>query len=485
MKYWEKTKNIDYFLLLFIFTVFCASLLQGMIDPDFFWHIRGGMDILENGKIVLKDSWNYIYEGKEWVNQQWLIEVVFATIYKFFGINGVFYFKAFSSSLIALFLFLALKREKREYAFISVSIIIAVIGRYFLMRTQLFSFLFLSILLFLLEKIDLKKRVFPLIALFVLWVNIHAFFGIGLLVLGCFVVSKELSQIFKEKSIAILFKKDNLLLDVQLFLSFLATFLNPFGIKVYLTSHSLFSQRQEMIISEWLSVFKYPLVSNLIFFIFFGILVFISILFIEKIKLYEVAISLPLIMFGLYSVRILPLSVIASSILFHSLMTQLFDYLKIKDEAFKKLSPLFISLLLIFSLSSLSFRVLNPVYVKDTKYREDYPVGAIAFMKENNLKGKIFNEFDWGGYIVFCSKEFKTAIDGRTAVLLFAEDELIRWRDCVDLNEGYIEYLERNHPDYVLLYADDFLANALLGNPNWQLLYADGISALFGRKFDN
>lgn len=472
----------DSFLILFLSAVFCASLLQGMVDPDLFWHIRGGSDILENGKIVLPDSWNYLFEGKLWVNQQWLVEIVYAFLFKLGGLSLLFYFKAFVCSLIALFIFLSIRKENLFVSYFSTAVAIAVIGRYFLMRTQLFSFLFLAILIYFLEKKSPEQRFIPLIFLFALWANIHAFFGLGLMALSMYVSFNILSQFYKEKSLSPLFKKENIYQVLSVPLSTVATLLNPFGIKIYQTAGTIFSHKQDTLVSEWLPVWKYPLLSNLIFFLFFALLIFLSILFIEKIRVEYVAISLPLIIFGFYSVRVLPFSVIASAPLFTFLLNELYSILKIKDEQIRKVAPIFTAFLVLLSLSSLSYRLTNPLHIPDTVYREDYPVGAVSFMKENNLKGKIFNEFDWGGYLVFSSKDFKTAIDGRTAVLLFPNGYLEQWRDTVDLKEEWKENLEKGSPDYVLLFSDDFLASQLMQSNDWKLLYGDSISILFERK---
>ena len=192
--------------------------------------------------------------------------------------------------------------------------------------------------------------------------------------------------------------------------------------------------------------------------------------------------ALPLILFGFFSVRILPFSLIASSPLLSLLVNELFTNIKIKKEQKQRFYPIFLTLLLIFSLSSFSYRLENPITITDTNLREDYPLGAIAFMKENNLKGKIFSQFNWGGFIIFSSKDFKTAIDGRTAVFLFPKGYLEEWRDTVNINLGWKERLERGSPDYVLLRSDDFLATELIQNKDWQMLYGDSISVLFGRK---
>lgn len=474
--------NEKSFLILFLFAVFCGSLLQEMIDPDLFWHIRGGNDILESQKIVLNDGWNYLFEGKPWVNQQWLLQIIYASIFKIGGLQLLFYFKSFICSLIALFVFLAIKRENLFVSYLTTAIVVSVIGRYFLMRTQLFSFLFLSILIFFLEKVDIKKRFIPLIFLFALWSNIHAFFGLGLLAMGMYIAFEILTESFKEKSLSPIFKRENLFQIVNVPLCLLATLINPFGIKIYQTAGTIFSHKQVALISEWLPVWKYPIASILIFYIFFAVLIFVSILFIEKIKPKYVALAFPLVTFGFYSVRILPLSVVASAPLLCFLLNELYITVNFKREYETKITPLIVTFLVIFSLTSLSYRILNPITIPDKKYREDYPVGAIAYMKENNLKGKIFNEFDWGGFIVFSSKDFKTAIDGRTAVLLFPNGYLEEWRDTVDVKEGWNERLEKGSPDYILLYADDFLSSELMQEGEWQVLYGDSISVLFGRK---
>jgi hypothetical protein len=475
----------SFFLILFLFTVFSIALLQGMLDPDLFWHIRGGLDILEKGKIVLADSWNYLYEGKVWVNQQWLVEVILALLYKIGGISAIFYFKGVIAALAAFFIIRSVDRKDPVIPFLTAGIIIILIARYFLMRTQLFSFIFLAALIFLLEKSKPSKRILPILILFALWANIHAFFGLGLLVLGVHTCTVLFIDFLKDKKATVVFEKENLISAVSIPLCAFVTLINPFGIKIWQTAGSLFSQRQETLVSEWLPVWKYPVESNLMFFIYFGLLIFLGVVFSNKIKLRHLAISIPLVIFGFYSVRILPFSVVATAPLFASLLEGLFETSNLEESRLKRFYPYALVFLIALSMGSLSYRVTKPVTIPDRVYREDYPVGAVSYLKENGLKGKIWNEFDWGGFIVFSSKDFKTAIDGRTAVLLFPPGYLEEWRDNVNAKPGWRERLEKGSPDFILLYQDDFLAMELAQGGDWQLLYSDEISALFGRKSKN
>ena len=470
------------FVVLFLFAVFSVSLLQGMLDPDLFWHIRAGQDILEKGKIAIEDSWNYLYGGKVWVNQQWLVEIMLALLFNAGGFTAVFIFKGLVAAGAAYFVFKSAGEEMPSVSMLSAAVITAIIARYFLMRTQLLSFLLLAALVFLLERYKPSARLVPLLALFTLWANIHAFFGLGLMVLGMHSGTSMLVDLIKEKKLSVLLSKENLLSAATVPLCALSTLLNPFGIKIWQTAGSLFSQRQETLVSEWLPVWKYPLASNMYFFIYFGLLVFLGILFWERIRLRHLAIALPLIAFGFYSVRVLPFSAVATAPLFSCLLSGLAGALKLNEENVRRARPVAALFLVTISAASIAFRAANPVSIPDRVYREDYPVGAVSYMKQHGLKGRIWNEFDWGGFIVFSSRELFTAIDGRTAVLLFPPGYLEEWRDTVDVKTGWKDKLEKGSPDFVLLYQDDFLSMELAQNPAWRLLYADEISALFGRS---
>ena len=43
-----------------------------------------------------------------------------------------------------------------------------------------------------------------------------------------------------------------------------------------------------------------------------------------------------------------------------------------------------------------------------------YPVGAVQFIKEHSYPGPLFNDFDWGGYLIWNLPDYPVAVDGRT-----------------------------------------------------------------------
>jgi hypothetical protein len=43
----------------------------------------------------------------------------------------------------------------------------------------------------------------------------------------------------------------------------------------------------------------------------------------------------------------------------------------------------------------------------------NYPNAAVTFLKNNKQQGKMFNEYNWGGFLIWQLPEYKTFIDGR------------------------------------------------------------------------
>jgi hypothetical protein len=71
---------------------FFALLLPGlpslMADPDMFWHIRTGQDILANGHVPTTDSYSWTMQGQPWIAKEWLSQALYALAYASGGWTG-------------------------------------------------------------------------------------------------------------------------------------------------------------------------------------------------------------------------------------------------------------------------------------------------------------------------------------------------------------------------------------------------------------
>jgi hypothetical protein len=106
-----------------------------------------------------------------------------------------------------------------------------------------------------------------------------------------------------------------------------------------------------------------------------------------------------------------------------------------------------------------------------------YPERAVAYMKANEIQGRMFHDWAWGGYLIWHTPELKVFIDGRgepygpTGVFKdYAAAISVRNPQSV---------LDKYKVEYVLIPADSSLSNFLKNSPAWTVIYSDETSALF------
>jgi hypothetical protein len=109
-----------------------------------------------------------------------------------------------------------------------------------------------------------------------------------------------------------------------------------------------------------------------------------------------------------------------------------------------------------------------------------YPVGAVAYIHEHHLQGPIFNDFNWGGFLIYALPETPVSIDGRTNIHGAARIEN-SWNTW---NLGPNWDRDPNLTSANLIIAEPSLAltRALTHDPHYQLAFNDGVSLLFVRR---
>lgn len=58
-------------------------------DPDPWWHVKTGLDILSAGSIPSLDTFSYTAQGVAWINHEWLSDVAFAALFRLAGDAGL------------------------------------------------------------------------------------------------------------------------------------------------------------------------------------------------------------------------------------------------------------------------------------------------------------------------------------------------------------------------------------------------------------
>ena len=179
----------------FIFLVFVclfAFATRTASDPDLWWHLRTGQLIVETGAVPKADPFSYSQLGQTWISHEWLADLAIFGIYRVLHTTGLIVLFAAIAALGFLFLYLRCDGKPRVAAACVVLGAFAcspVLGA----RPQMFSFLLASFLLWLIDRSsDYPKRLLWIPLIFLVWVNLHAGFALGLAILLVFAIDSSL-----------------------------------------------------------------------------------------------------------------------------------------------------------------------------------------------------------------------------------------------------------------------------------------------------
>ena len=108
-----------------------------------------------------------------------------------------------------------------------------------------------------------------------------------------------------------------------------------------------------------------------------------------------------------------------------------------------------------------------------------FPVAAVRAARAAGLEGRVFNEFLWGGYLVYAWPEQRIFIDGMTD---FLGNDVVRSYLLVhSLDDGWEDELKTRDVSIVIVPPVSRLAQALASTGEWQTWYSDATAAVLRR----
>ena len=109
-----------------------------------------------------------------------------------------------------------------------------------------------------------------------------------------------------------------------------------------------------------------------------------------------------------------------------------------------------------------------------------YPVNAINFLRRNPVPGPLYNNLNWGGFLMWYMPEYPVAIDGRNDLYGDALDRI--FYDSQSAKESYSTDPYLNEAGVVLLDSQLPLAKILTVDPRFQLVFHDEIATVYARR---
>ncbi|MBP8960825.1 hypothetical protein KBG31_01210 [Patescibacteria group bacterium] len=405
-------------------------LFKPPIDPDFGWHFKYGEYMVQNRKILRENIFSYTMPDYKWANSYWIPQIIMYSLYSLsetLGLTGDIGMSLVLSAAISVGILVILKKAPLEkWQVVTGAIFLfSYFAKYTIsVRPLLFSTIFMLFLIHTILHNTQNIKFLPL--LFVIWANSHADFTLGLFVLGIFNIVKLMTQGIK---------KENLGIHISSLACVAITLVNPYGIFLWETLLKETHPLQFFQIAEWLPLNNKDLLPN--FVIAASLILIATIEMKEKKKnlgliiciLFFLILSVRMIYFG----RVLILLGIFPVLdFFKNMSPKAKQLLGVRNEKriakSVKIAGVVCAIFLVGSfLENIYLASLEERWAK----KAGFPYEKVQEIKRLGIEGDMFNEYDWGGYLIWKLPEYKTFVDSR----------MPSWRDDTGYS-AFEEYLE-------------------------------------------
>ena len=113
----------------------------------------------------------------------------------------------------------------------------------------------------------------------------------------------------------------------------------------------------------------------------------------------------------------------------------------------------------------------------DRAISSQFPVDAANFLRRQPVPGPLYNNFDWGGFLIWYMPQYPVAIDGRND--LYGDELDERFYKIESADPSYKKDPCLNQAGVVLLNKDIPLAGMLAQDPHFRLVYKDDLAVIF------
>lgn len=481
----KKQTVLLYIAILLICLTF--SCLTTNYDFDFFARIIVGERFVEQGILPFKDFLSYT-PTHPWYDHEWGSGVVFYLILKYFGAFGTILLQTILMFGTAFFIIKTQRVQKHAFPtsllFMSTFMVLFYNINAAGIRCHLFSFLFFSLFLYLMETLRKNystKLIWSIPIITIIWNNLHGGVVSGLGLIFMYMVGEFLSHRPWKKHFALLAISTPLLI------------INPYGIKYLNFLFSATTMNRKYIVEWWHFLARRHVVAYLpvsLFSIFGFLSSFLSKkkFDIAKIDITKTIVLAVTLYSGLAHVKLLSISLIAVCALCYNdimlVLEKVKNRLKLKfahlnlfnlfRKIEKALYPAVIALaLFVIPLSS-------PAYPRcDAK---KYPIYETEFLRINNLKGNVVVPFGYGSY--FSYKLYPNNLiymDGRYEEV-YNNREFLTLRDY-ELGEYNWRDIVNNYPTDILMPRKNIeVYGVLLHDDNWVQIFNGNVCAIFVKK---
>ena len=447
-------------------------------DPDLFWHVRVGRDILETHHFPTTDPYSFTAAHTPWIAYEWLGEVALAGLQNLGGLFALAAFRFLLTAIVilALYYYGTQRSANCKAGFVPAGLLCSLVLLSFTLRPQMFGYLFLVLLLIVLERFrkGVSWSVWTLPLLFLLWVNTHGSFIVGIGVLVVYLCSGLKSFQLGNVEAAAWTAKQRVQLELTLLFSLAVLPLTPYGTQVAVYPFDMMFNQPINVswILEWQPM-PFNEVGGKLFLGVMALVVVLQFLYRFTWRLEELLLVFGGTVMACLHVRMLLVWIpFVVPILATMVARWLPPYDKSKEHY--ALNALLIAGVIIamvhYTPSSNSI---------EKKVEADFPVEAVSYLNSHSVPGPTLNTYGFGGYLVGAGR--KVFIDGR-GDLYERSGVLADYIQLMMMKPGALSVLDRYQISSCLLLKNEPLAIVLGDSPGWKRVYADKTAVIFVRE---
>jgi len=484
--------------------------LQPLVEPDFGWHLRTGLDLLtQGGTMPATDPYSHTMPDWPWVEHAWLMDGLLGLLYKGLGAAGplavILLFAAITLGAFGTAAGLAhigLVQAGRTQRLLAVAGALWASLPFLGARTQLVTLLGLAVLLQL-YRLYLTGTlphlwVFP--PLFLLWANLHGGFTAGLFVFAVILIVSVAIRLVVSRWPALAQRLDEPVLTwgqigyltLVLMVSVLVTLLNQYGWRLHGEIYASLNDKFMIeVLHEWQSV-SLQTQAGVTYVGYLGGLGLALVLFYRRVEPVRWSLLTFFLAQSLLHWRNVLFFMLLSTPLLADLLAVVTKRIVglVPDVQRQKQALLAMTLVLALGMGWLGPDHLQRVVQAGLSPEEffrvtEYPIEAVQWIREHRdrLGIKLYNDYGWGGFLLWWLPEEKIFIDGRMPAWRIGD----RWifYDYVALttwDPPELRVLDKYGVDWAIVGHNSPLDDALAQEPDWREVYGDPKATIYVRK---
>jgi hypothetical protein len=490
-------------LLFLVILLFALKLGQTALlnDPGTPWHIQVGMDVWRSGPPHV-DTYSFTREGQPWLSQAWLFDAILAKCYGLWSWNGVVACAAILLAWSYRALFQTVLDSGANVAWAAaLTILAAACGAgHWLARPHLVS-LWLTVLTFrwcVAYHREGSRAVWGIPILMALWCNIHGAFLAGLVIVACSLLGQVLS-VPRDGT----WRKRVIGFSLILTVAILATFANPYGWKLHAhLGDLLFSSGVRDLIDEWRApdfqaADARPL--EILLLLAFAMLA----VGYHRLSSFSLLHLIVWTHFALLAVRQVAFAAVIAATVLGELTVGIWPPLRDRlglealgawvEEVGRRARewaaeertarwPLWSMVLSIALIAATALGLKVPTFgIGTARLAPDrWPLEAVQRLNGEPSDGALFNDLNWGGYVILFSDP-KRPVFADDRFELYGRKFIQDYLNALQYGPAWEALSDQYAFEFVLIRPEAPLSRVLSESSEWQVVHRDTTAVLFRR----